>query len=83
MEQKIITFTHINSVKSFSFPISDIESIKSTLDKCLKGELHAMTHKNDDSTISVYPSVYLQNCYIEIKDKQDLPKNKGLKYRNL
>jgi len=82
MEQKIITFTHINSVKSFSFPISDIESIKITLDKCLKGELHAMTHKNDDGTILICPSVYLQNCYIEIKDKKDISKSRGVKLKH-
>lgn len=82
MEQKIITFTHTSGVKSFSFPISDIESIKITLDKCLKGELHSMTHKNDEGTISVYPSVYLQNCYIEVKDKKDISKSRGVKLKH-
>lgn len=83
MEQKIITFTHTSGVKSFSFPASDIESMQITLDKCLKGELHAITHTSDDGVNSVFPSLYLQNCHIEIKDKQDIAKSKGVKYRSL
>ncbi|REC56990.1 hypothetical protein DRF62_02190 [Chryseobacterium piscium] len=69
MEEKIITFTHAGGVKKASFATSDIQSFKTSIDKCLKGELHAITLTDDDGVDSIYPSLYLQNCHIEIKDK--------------
>lgn len=80
MNEKIITFMHASGVKKASFPTSDIQNFKITLDKCLKGELHAITLTDDEGIDNIYPSIFLQNCHIEIKDKV---KPTGIKYRNI
>ncbi|PIF46490.1 hypothetical protein CLU96_3528 [Chryseobacterium sp. 52] len=72
MKEKTIVFTHSSGLRSYDFPESEIEEVRRILDKCLKGELHAMTHTDEQGNNSIYPSVYLQNCHILIRDKTEI-----------
>jgi len=69
MEQKTIIFTHASGIKSYDFPSNELNEVIRILDKCLKGDLHALTHFEKDGSDTYYPASYLQNSHIEIKDK--------------